>query len=113
MVNLNSKLKNSQPEILSSSGADTFTSFKSKIEEKFKDVNYILLSVVLILIVMVATLIIDSFHINSTTYKEYSEKLQIIETLKKEHLDLLNQNKNNQEIIIRLQKEILKLLQNK
>jgi hypothetical protein len=40
---------------------------------KFKDINYILLTVIVVLLVMVATLVIDSFHFNSATYKEYSQ----------------------------------------
>lgn len=47
---------------------------KKDADSKFKDVHYILISVVAILIVMVLTLLIDSFHVNSATYKEYSQK---------------------------------------
>lgn len=84
-------------------------------ESKLKDINYILLSVVIILLVMVATLIIDSFHFNSATYKEYSQKTESIETIQKNNENLLKQIKNfseqatkNQDLIIELQKQSLK-----
>lgn len=58
---------------------------------------------------MVATLIIDSFHINSTFYKEYSQKTESVETTQKINEEFLKeiqklseQNRANQEIIIKL-----------
>lgn len=60
---------------------------------------------VITLIVMVATLLIDSFHINSTIYKEYSQKLESIEKLQKtneillKQVQLLSKQQGNREII--------------
>ncbi len=62
---------------------------------------------------MVATLIIDSFHINSAIYKEYSQKTKSIEMIQKTNQELLDQNKQNQELIIKQQDQILELLNNK
>lgn len=85
---------------------------KGETDAKLKDVNYTLLGVVVILLVMVATLLIDSFHINSSTYKEYSEKIDSLETtqkineaLLKQIQDLSEQNKQNTEIIKQLLKK--------
>ena len=83
---------------------------KKDADSKFKDINYILLSVVIILLVMVATLLIGAFHFNSATYKEYSQKTESVETTQKINQDLLDQNKKNQELILEQQKEIQKLL---
>lgn len=81
---------------------------KEEADSKFKYINYILSGVVIILLVMVATLIIDSFHINSTIYKEYSQKTESVEMTQKINQELLEQNIKNQELIVELQKEILK-----
>jgi len=93
-------------------GGITPEDIKKEADSKFKDVNYILLSVVVILLVMVATLIIDSFHINSVTYKEYSEKTKDTEVIQKTNevllkqlQDLSKQNEDNQKLIIDLQKK--------
>ena len=55
--------------------------FRKKVDSRFEKIDYFLFSVVLILMVMVATLIIDSFHVNSATYKEYSQKTEVVENL--------------------------------
>lgn len=110
MNNEEKKLENTNPQFVTDTSGDSLTSFKGLVEAKFKDVNYILLGVVLILIVMVATLIIDSFHINSATYREYSEKIETLNVLRNQNKELLEQNKENQELIILQQKQILKLL---
>ena len=83
---------------------------KKEVDSKFKDINYILISVVIILLVMVSTLIIDSFHINSATYKEYSQKTESVEMTQKINQELLDQNKQNQELILEQQKQIIELL---
>jgi hypothetical protein len=84
---------------------------REETDAKFKDVNYLLLAVVIILLLMVATLVIDSFHINSATYKEYSQKTESVEitqkaneALLKQVKELFEQNKNNQTLIIKPQK---------
>lgn len=60
------------------------------------------------MVIMVGTLITDSFHINSATYKEYSEKIderdQIIQTNK----ILIDQNKSLQQVLEN-QNEIMNL----
>lgn len=96
-----------QIRIPENGGIVTADAVKKEADSKFKDINYILLSVVIILLVMVATLIIDSFHFNSATYKEYSDKTQSLESVQKSNNLLLEQNKQNQQIIIDQQKQIL------
>ncbi len=80
---------------------------KDEFNLKFKDINYILLTVVVVLLIMVATLVIDSFHINSATYKEYSQKTDSVSTIQKINEQLLDQNNKNQKLIIELQQQIL------
>lgn len=84
---------------------------RTETDAKFKDVNYVVLTVVVILLVMVATLIIDSFHFNSATYQEYSEKLRALHDLQETNSQLLIQNKQYQEVIIEQQKTLKGLLQ--
>ncbi|MDO8637979.1 MAG: hypothetical protein Q7R43_00245 [Candidatus Daviesbacteria bacterium] len=87
-------------------GVVTIDDVKKEADSKFKDMNYILLTVVVILIVMVATLLIDSFHFNSATYKEYSDKTKSLESIQESNNLLLEQNRQNQQIIIDQQKQI-------
>lgn len=94
-------------------GSLSATELKNYVDKKFDSVNAVLLGVVVILLVMVATLIIDSFHINSATYREYSEKIDTLNSLKDENASLSEQNIKNQELIIQQQVEILKLLNSK
>lgn len=73
----------------------------------------ILLISVVIMLLMVGNLIVDSFHFNSTIYKEYSEKIDtrkdLIETNKKlmgTEKTLLKINESNQKIIEDLTKKL-------
>lgn len=91
-----------QIKIPETGGVVTADQVKKETDSKIKDINYLILSVILILLAMVATLIIDSFHVNSATYKEYSQKTESVETTQKINQELLDQNKKNQEIIINL-----------
>lgn len=59
------------------------------------------------LLAVVITLLVDSFHFNSATYREYSEKIQTLNALQEENVELQNQNQKNQELILEMQKEIL------
>lgn len=107
-------MKAEEPQIkIPENGEITPSDVKKEVDSKCKDINYILLSVVIILLVMVATLIIDSFHINSATYQEYSQKTESIEMTQKINQELLDQNKQNQELIIKQQNQILELLNKK
>lgn len=65
---------------------------------------------VVTLVVMVVTLLIDSFHFNSATYKEYSEKINTLNTLQESNNELLEQNIHKQELIVEQQEHIFELL---
>lgn len=107
-------MEKERPQIeIPETGALTPSEVKAHADSKFKDINYILLSVVVILVIMVATLLIDSFHINSATYKEYSQKTKSVEMIQEANEELLNQNRQNQSLIIELQKQILEFLTSK
>ena len=76
------------------------------IKKKFDNMNVLLFTGYFILLVMVATLIIDSFHINSVTYTEYSKKLEVINETQDINKELLEQlNVYQEELYIFLQKE--------
>jgi len=104
---------NDNAEFVTGTGSNSLSSFRGVVEARFKDINYIILSIILILLVMVATLIIDSFHVNSVTYREYSEKIETLNTLKNQNNQLIKQIKDNQEVIIKHQEQILESLNNK
>lgn len=97
-------MKQQEPQIKFS---DPIDEINNKLDRFF----WVLFSVgfvfVVTLLVMVVTLLVDSFHINSVTYKEYSQKTESVEMTQKANQELLDQNKQNQELIIELQKQIL------
>lgn len=96
-------LEPSQQGVLSYSKTETDEKFGAT-NKKVEDVNDQLRLVIIILLVMVATLLIDSFHFNSATYREYSEKLEAVDSTQKINQELLDHNKQNQDLIIQLLK---------
>lgn len=78
--------------------------------KRIEKIDLLLFAVVIILLVMVATLVIDSFHINSATYREYSEKINTLDSLNGNNAHLMEQNNKNQELILKQQNQILELL---
>jgi hypothetical protein len=87
---------------------------KEDIAEKFDFYIKIVLGVFIVafitMLIIVGTLIIDSFHFNSVTYKEYSTKLETQSSLLESNEFLLEMNKQNQELISKNQKQIEKLI---
>jgi len=87
------------------------------INKKLDKFFWILFSVgfvfVVTLIVMVGTLLIDSFHFNSSTYREYSEKTETVNQILETNKELLSQDKQNQEQIIKQQNQMLEILNKK
>lgn len=84
------------------------------IKKKFEKIDQILFGVmiavvlsIVAIIVSVIGLFLDQMRHNNAAYKEYSEKLQVIESIKNSNSELLNQNSQNQELIIKQQKQIL------
>jgi hypothetical protein len=77
--------------------------------EKLKSISWLMVGVVIVCFLAFIQLVVDSFHINNATYKEYSQRTESVETMQKVNQELLDQNKKNQEIIIDLlQKQNLK-----
>lgn len=78
---------------------------KSDIADKFdfyiKVVVGILLIAVLTMLFMVGGLLLEAFHFNSATYREYLNKMTSTEITEKANQELLDQNKKNQELIIK------------
>jgi len=73
---------------------------KGEIDSKFNQMNLLIYSVVILLVFMVATLIIDSFHFNSSTYKEYSQRLGERNAIQKDYNNKIDELiKNQQEIL--------------
>ena len=73
--------------------------FPDPIEEIHKKLDrffWVLFSVgfvfVVTLIVMTITLLVDSFHFNSATYKEYSEKTASVEIMRKNKRSFIETN---------------------
>lgn len=89
---------------------DPIGTINDKFDFYIKFVVGVLVVAVLTMIFMVATLVIDSFHFNSATYKEYSQKTEAIKILEDTNKQQLEQNKENQQTIIDQQKQILEFL---
>lgn len=81
----------------------------SEINKKFdfyiKIVIAILIIAMLTMIVMTATLIVDSFHFNATTYQEYSKKIETLNTLQETNKVQLESIKQSQQLIQRFLEE--------
>ena len=92
---------------------DPVGEINKKFDLYIKFVVGVLLVTVLTMIFMVATLVLDAFHFNSVVYKEYSEKVNTLETIQKSNEYLMQENKQNQELIIELQSEIKRFLEKK
>ena len=87
------------------------------IAEKFnfyiKVVVGVLVVAVLTMLFMAITILLYVWHFNSAVYKEYSGKIDTLETIQKSNQLLFDSNKQNQEIIIKQQKQIKELLKKK
>ncbi len=90
------------------------------VEAKLKSINWLMAGVVIVLfmgfitmIIMVATLLLDTPHFDSAIYKEYSEKNNTLDSILKNNEVLLQGNKQNQQMILEQQKEIQELLKKK
>jgi len=76
----------------------------SKFDFYIKIVVAIFVVTTVILVVSVGTLIVDSFHFNSATYKEYAAKIETNNTL-------LKAVKQNQETILEVRKTVQELVE--
>lgn len=92
----------------------TFFDPQGAIAEKFdfyiKFVVGILCVAVVTMLLMVGGLLLDAWHFNSATYKEYSEKITTLEFLQKTNKELFDENKQNQKLILEQQEQIKLLL---
>ena len=93
---------------------DPVADIASKFDFYIKIVIGILVVGFISMLLMVGGILLDAWHFNSATYKEYSQKTKSVETTQKANdallqqiKDLAEQNKKNQEIIIELQKQLL------
>lgn len=92
---------------------DPIGNINDKFDFYIKLVVGVLFVAILTMLFMVATLVLDSLHFNSATYKEYSQKTEVIKTLEDTNKQQLEQNKENQQTIIEQQKQIIELLKKK
>lgn len=76
-------------------------------DDKLKSISWLMVGVVIVCFLGFIQLVVDSFHINNATYREYSQKTDSVDATQKINQGLLDQNIKNQEIIIELQKQIL------
>ena len=87
------------------------------IEKKLKNINWLMAGIVIVVFIgfvtmigMTTTVIVDSFHINSATYKEYSSKIETQNILLETNKELLEAVKQNQEAIKEIN-DVLKQLE--
>lgn len=91
-----------------------------EVKNRFDKIDNILIAVVAsVLVSLVAVIIsviglfLDQMRYNNAAYKEYSEKIQVLDSVRDSNSELLQQNKQNQELIIKQQGKILELLNKK
>lgn len=87
------------------------------IKKKFEKIDQILFGIMLAvvlslvaIIVSVIALFLDQMRYNNAAYREYSEKIQTLDSAKETNNELFQQNKQNQELILKQQDQILELL---
>jgi membrane-anchored glycerophosphoryl diester phosphodiesterase (GDPDase) len=78
-----------------------------KIKATAKNFQWWVAAIVLVCVLGFLQLLVAYFQFSSATYKEYFQRNESIETTQKINQELLQQNKNNQELIIELQKQLL------
>ncbi len=88
---------------------DPISAINAKFDLYIKFVVGVLIVAIITMIFMVSTLITDSFHFNSTVYKEYSEKTAAVENTQKINEELLKEIQENQKLILEQQKQINQL----
>lgn len=90
------------------------------ISKKFEKIDQILfgimIAVVLSLVAIIVSVIglfLDQMRFNNVVYKEYTEKINTLDSLKDSNRFLLEQNKESQNIIIEQQRQIIEDLNKK
>jgi len=80
-----------------------------EVKNRFDKIDSILITIVGAVVIALISIVIavfgiflDQMRYNSIFYKEYSEKVDTLDSLKEINIELLKQNKENQEIIIEL-----------
>ncbi|MDP2703848.1 MAG: hypothetical protein Q8P01_01350 [bacterium] len=113
MIEENKKFTPAEAAIITESASRS----ERLINEKLKNVNWLMAGVVIVLFVAVITMLLmvggfllDAWHFNSAVYRDYSGKIDTLETIQKSNQLLFDSNKQNQEIIIEQQKQIKELL---
>ena len=94
--------------------------FQKTVKERFEKIDSILFGVITAVVVSLVAVVIavvglfmDQMRYNNAAYKEYSEKIQTLDSVRKSNSVLLEQNKKNQELIIKQQNQLLELLNKK
>jgi hypothetical protein len=87
------------------------------IKEKFEKIDQVLFGIIIVLIlssiaiiVSVIGLFLDQMRYNNAAYREYSDKIEVVNTTQATNKQLLEQNKENQDMILGQQKLLLELL---
>lgn len=91
-----------------------------EVKNRFEKIDNILFGVITAVVVSLVAVIIsviglfmDQMRYNNAAYKEYSEKIQTLDSVRDSNSELLEQNKQNQELILKQQSQIFELLKKK
>jgi hypothetical protein len=84
-----------------------------KVKATAKNFQWWIAAVVLVCVLGFLQLLVAYYQFSSATYREYSQRNESIETTQMVNQELLKQNKENQEIIIELQKQVQQLFPKK
>lgn len=90
------------------------------VKKRFEKIDQILFSITIVvvlslvaIIVSVIGLFLDQMRYNNMAYREYSEKIQTLDSVRDINNELLQQNKQNQELILKQQNQILEIIKQK
>lgn len=75
---------------------------KEYTDDKIGSINFIIAAILVVLMLGFVQLLIDSFRFSSTTYKEYSQRLEDSESLRRENLEKLSEIQEQQTQILEL-----------
>lgn len=79
-------------------------------DKRLKSISSLMVGVVIVCFLAFIQLVVDSFHINNATYREYSQKTDVLNQLSESNKVLMERNKELMINIVELQTEIKNML---
>ena len=88
-----------------------------ELKKKFEEIDKVLLGIIFVLIlsliaiiISVISLFLDQMRYNNAAYREYSEKIEVVNIAHTINQQILKQTELNQVLILKQQKQLIELL---